>query len=96
MRIKASFWAMLRPQKSPAPAEPLEEIRQAMLAALERHSGTGQLNLEAEIGFATDLAALWYVRPKLLQALSVKASQRTAERELRSITALFVGHFTGG
>jgi hypothetical protein len=49
--------------------------------------------METEIGFASDLATLWYLRPKLLQALSQKAVERLAERELRNITALFAGHY---
>jgi hypothetical protein len=93
MRLRNSFWAMLRPEKAQSAEAPIEEIRQAMLQALERHCGAGQLNIESEIGFASDLATLWYLRPKLLQAISIKSVERLAERELRNITALFAGHY---
>jgi hypothetical protein len=95
MRLRNSFWAMLQPERSPAQVAPLEEIRQVMLDVIERHCGKDQLNIEAEIAFASDLAALWYLRPKLMQALSTTVAQKIAERELRNITALFVGHYSG-
>jgi hypothetical protein len=91
--MKNSFWAMLRPEKADVSQEPLEEIRQVMLAALERHCGKSQLNIESEIAFAMDLAGLWYLRPKLMQAISMASSEKIAARELRNITALFVGNY---
>ena len=95
MRLKNSFWAMLRPEKTYAPEELVEEIRQAMLATLEAHCGKGQLNMEAEIAFASDLGGLWYLRPKLLYVIALASSEKLANRELRNITVLFVGHFPG-
>jgi hypothetical protein len=84
---------MLRPDKSAVSDNVLEEIRGTMLSVLEAHCGGAQLNVESDIVHAADLAGLWYLRPSLLQAIATKLPDTLAARELRNITALFVGHY---
>lgn len=93
MRTKSSFWAALRRDKSPPTEMPvLEQIRAAMLAALARHCGAMQPQMEMELALAISIEALWQKRPRLLQAIASYASQAVAARELKGITDLFVGH----
>jgi hypothetical protein len=93
MRLRNSFWAMLGRDEPPVANDVLEKIRTAMLNSLENHSGPGQIRIETQIAFATELAELWDLRPGLLQVLSSISGEKIAERELKNITALFVGHF---
>jgi hypothetical protein len=93
MRLRSSFWAMLGRDVSPTSDKTLEEIRTAMLDTLGNHSGPGQLRIETEITLAIDLAELWHLRPRLLQAISTIAGDAVAERELRDITARFEGQY---
>jgi hypothetical protein len=64
-----------------------------MLNALAAHCDENLcLELEGALRFASDLEALWYLRPKLLDAIATAKDQRTAIIILRDITLLFKGH----
>jgi hypothetical protein len=93
MRKKNSFWGFL--SRSPdADAVQLERIRIEMLNALADHCDEDHcLALEGALRFASDLEALWYLRPDLLHAIASSRDQSTANLILRDITKLFKGHF---
>ena len=93
MRIRNSFWARLGRDETPVVNDVLEKIQKAMLTTLENHSGPGQIRIETQIAFATELAEVWDLRSGLLQVLSAISGEKIAERELQKITALFVGHY---
>jgi hypothetical protein len=94
MRTKSSFWGFLN-WSSDAGAVRLERIRVEMLNALADHCGDDNcLALEGALRFATDLEALWYLRPDLLHAIATSRDQSTANLILRDITMLFKGHFS--
>jgi hypothetical protein len=92
MRSKNSFLGLL--SRSPdAGAVQLERIRVEMLNALAAQCDENHcLSLEGALRFASDLEALWYLRPDLLHAIATSKNQSTANIILRDITLLFKGH----
>ena len=92
MRSKNSFWGFL--SRSPdAGAVQLERIRIEMLNAFAAHCDENHcLALEGALRFASDLEALWYLRPELLDAIATFKDQSTANLILRDISLLFKGH----
>jgi hypothetical protein len=94
MRTKNSFWGFLN-WSPDARAVRLERIRVEMLKALAAQcEDDNNLALEGAIRFASDLEALWYLRPDLLRAIATSRDQGTANLILRDITVLFKGHFS--
>lgn len=95
MRLRNSFWALLsRSATNPAADLVLERIRLAMLSALDQHCERDHTEVDRAIRRAKDITALWYARPDLMQAISSCREQSTAQRVLRDITAMFVGHIS--
>lgn len=47
--------------------------------------------VERRIVFASDLQALWYLRPELLMVVSAVAGERAAQAKIARISALFDG-----
>lgn len=95
MRLKNSFWALLGREVSEAPAVVAERIRKAMLFALDAHCGNQHHALDLRINVARDIAELWYLRPDLMQAISVSSGEVVARGVLTQITVLFEGHQPG-
>ena len=93
MRARISFWAQLGQDTFDCPVRVFGEVRNTMLGALSSHCGQAQPLLEMDIRAARDLAELWYLRPRLLQAISACDSADAAGSELHKITQLFNGHF---
>ena len=93
MRAKSSPFGFL--SRSPdAGAVRLEKIRAEMLNALATQCDDDDcLALEGALRFASDLEALWYLRPDLLHAIATSRDQSSANLILRDITMLFKGHF---
>jgi hypothetical protein len=69
----------------------LDSIRKAMLDALGEEGCLRYPDIERRILFAADSHALWYLRPKLMQALSSLQGEGGAYEKLRDITAQFAG-----
>ena len=92
MRTRASFWAMLGQDTFDGPDGVFRGIQDAMLATVT-HYCDQDLLLQRDIAHASDLSDLWYLRPRLLAAISNAHHSSTAEEELRMITNLFSGHF---
>jgi hypothetical protein len=92
MRIKKSFWGFLS-RTTDASTLQIERIRIAMLNALDAHCDNSHTQVDGAIRFASDLDALWYLRPDLMHAIACCRDQFTANKILRDITQLFKGHF---
>ena len=92
MRLKNSFWALLGREVAEAPAVVAERIRKAMLFSLDTHCGTQDPDIDVRIMRASGITELWYLRPDLMQVLSVCAGESVARDALAQITALFVGY----
>lgn len=75
-----------------APTVVTERIRKAMLFALDAHCGPSHKALDLKICLAQGIAELWYLRPDLMQMISVSTGEAVARDVLAQITALFEGH----
>ena len=92
MRLKNSFWALLgRSGVQPTPAV-MENIRTAMLDALDRECLEPHVDLDAKISNAQDVETLWYLRSDLLHAIASCRDEGVARTALLRISNLFVGH----
>ena len=92
MRSKKGFWGFLSGPADTSPIQ-LERIRIEMLGALAAHCDDDHsLAIEGALRFASDLEALWYLRPELLYAIASSRDQSTANMILRDITSMFKGH----
>lgn len=89
MRIKKSFWAFLGRELPQAPEVVAEHIRTAMLLALATHCGEPPRPLHFKIKLARGIHDLWYLRPDLMQTLSVSTGEAVARGVLTQITAAF-------
>jgi len=67
------------------------EIRHAMLALLQFHSGNRVQNVAQRIRFANDLEALWYLRQDVVTALSDFDGESAARRKIKEINVMFKG-----
>lgn len=92
MRLKNSFFAWMGREAYEAPAVVTERIRKAMLFALDSHCGPSHKALDLKICRAPGIAELWYLRPDLMQIISVSTGEVVARDVLAQITALFEGH----
>jgi hypothetical protein len=89
MRIKKSFWAFLGREQPEAPEVVAERVRKGMLLALTIHCGDQPHSLHVKVQIARGIYELWYLRPDLMQAISVSAGERVASNVLSQITTLF-------
>lgn len=92
MRHKNSFFAWIGRETCEAPGLVAERIRKAMLFALDSHCGPVHATLDLRICRAPGIAELWYLRPDLMQMISVSTGETCARDVLAQITALFEGH----
>jgi hypothetical protein len=93
-RLRNGFWALMGRRVSESPEAIIEQVRHAMLEALDAHCRTEQVQIDLAIRFASDLTELWHMRPDLMQAIASSRDEATAEQVLRRITDLFQGHFS--
>jgi hypothetical protein len=91
MRTKNSFWGFIN-RPSDTNVLQIERIRIAMLNALDVHCADAHSSLDSSIRFASDLEALWYLRPDLLSAIASCRDQGAATKVLQDISMLFRGH----
>jgi hypothetical protein len=92
MRIKKSFWAFLGHELPEPPEIVAERVRKGMLYALAAHCGPQPHPINLKVKIARGIYELWYLRPDLMQALSVSAGEVVARDVLTQITALFNDH----
>ena len=93
MRIRSSFWAQLGAETFESPGPIFQEVRDAMLQALQTHCGMQHGGLMSQIQNAHDLSELWELRPRMWLALSPAGG--AAEKELHRISDMFNGYFAG-
>lgn len=88
--ISRWLWAPAQKAAQTGTERTLQQVRAAMLAALERHGLTSQWRRLAErVTYASELEALWYLRQDLLTALMPACGEVRARQELQPINALF-------
>lgn len=92
MRQKSSFWTWIGREACEAPAVVTKRIRNAMLSAISTHCGPDHNTLTERIDLAQGISELWYLRPDLMQMISITTGEAVARAVLAEITALFEGH----
>ena len=92
MRIRNSILGFLTRTSKDADRV-LENIRFAMLDALDEHCDRPHSRVVNAIRAAKDIPTLWYVRPDLMQAISSCRDESVAHHVMHQITALFRGHY---
>jgi hypothetical protein len=95
MRLRNSFWALLGHNRDVAPDGLLEDVRCAMLSALDLFCGSGYLVLDDRICCASDLDALWYLRSDLMRAIGATHGEVLARGRIAEITKMFDGFQPG-
>lgn len=91
--FRSSFQALLNSsanQERPI-ASRQEDIRQAMIKALEHKDWSAHATLGDRIMFAEDLMDLWFLRSELMQVVSSRYGEMMAHRALREISDMFEG-----
>ena len=96
MRLRNSFWALLGRSRDVEPDGLVEEVRHAMLAALDLFCGSESLELDDRISYAVDLEALWYLRSGLMVAIAANHGEALARDRILEITKAFAGFHPGG
>lgn len=89
--LRNSFFGWIGHEVPAAPAERIEEVRKAMLQALEQSSDSTYVALERKLLFAKDIGELWYARPDLMNAVAAKLGESEARLVLARVTVLFKG-----
>jgi hypothetical protein len=86
-RVALRAWpaAAVLPQRT----RRLEEVRRAMLEALEGGGVGGHAALRRRVLFATEAQQLWYLRTELMAAVSAACGESRAREVLQSITPHF-------
>lgn len=92
-KLMNTLHALLHAQ---APASPratlrIDDIRQSMLDCMGQDARAKFPQIERRVRFATDLQALWFLRPELLMAISSTAGELAAQGEVERISAMFDG-----
>lgn len=69
----------------------LEDIREAMLDALEVAGTVVASKLELRVTYASDLQDLWYLRGDIMAALAAVEGEALAREKLNQISSMFTG-----
>ncbi|MDI1341645.1 hypothetical protein [Polaromonas sp.] len=81
----------LRARRLPSPVREatMEQVRQAMLAALDKSGDERFLGLKTRIRLAADAQRMWDLRSELMKSLANDQGEARAGEELRLITGMF-------
>lgn len=81
----------LRARRLPNPAREarMEQVREAMLAALDESGDDRFLGLKTRIRFAGDAQRMWDLRSELMKALGSAQGEARAGETLRLVTGMF-------
>ena len=72
--------------------ENIEQVRQAMLDAMEGAGPPDQhVELRIKINYAGTIQTLWYARCEIMHALSAARGEAYAQRQLETLSAQFIG-----
>jgi hypothetical protein len=80
-----------QPAASPSLGNKIEDIRQSMLNCIGKDASSKFPETERRVRFASNLEALWFLRPELLMAISSMAGELVAQGEVERISTLFDG-----
>ena len=92
MRQRNSSWGLLGLNVDVGKDKVVKTVRLAMLLAVEEHCGSQAHYLDQRINAASDLAALWSLRPNLVNEISDYRSEAFARDYAARITLLFNGY----
>ena len=87
--LRNSFFGWLAHQPAAEPSIRLEEVRKAMLEAIEQCADGSNSAIERKVLFAHDLDALWYLRTDLMSAIAECRGESAASACLADITRMF-------
>lgn len=92
--LRSSIHALFALAHSPAPPEEeqaigLEDIREAMLAAVGDIDEKQFRHVTRRIRYALDVLALWYLRGDLMAVLASRHGEAGAREKLEAITDMF-------
>lgn len=93
--LRDSLFGLLRHEAAQVPEQHVDNIRKAMLMALDQDASAVNSKLERSLLFAPDIDALWHARPALMSAVAAQRGEASARRTLADITAMFEGHIPG-
>ncbi|MDO9113288.1 MAG: hypothetical protein Q7U63_05775 [Polaromonas sp.] len=79
----------LRRLRSPVREARMDQVREAMLAALDKSGDDRFLGLKTRIRHAVDAQRMWDLRSELMKALASDQGEARAGEELRLITGMF-------
>ncbi|MCF8154602.1 MAG: hypothetical protein K9K35_01235 [Rhodoferax sp.] len=96
MGIRVSFWAALGREVADSHDVALERVRTAMLRVTDEFGGPEHGRLDMKISEAREIAALWHLRPDLMQLVAEVQGEEVARECMAEITALFKKHHLGG
>ena len=94
-RLRDSLFGLVRREALKAPPALIENIRSAMLLALDDADADQHLKLERTILLARDIDTLWYARPALMSAVATHLGENHATRCMVEITKLFEAYAPG-
>ena len=70
----------------------MQEIRQAMLNCIDStEGGPAGARVWAQVLYAADIQALWYIRPEVMTLMASLQGEAAAHARLASISAMFAG-----
>jgi len=69
----------------------IDDIRQAMLKCLDEECAGHFPQVERRILMATNVPALWFLRPELLMAVATRCGEQAAHQMVDEISSMFEG-----
>ena len=92
-KFMTSLQALIKvqPADSSRNAFRIEDIRQAMLDCMGEAACLQFPQVERRVKSASNLEALWYLRPELLMVISSVAGELAAQGQVEQISAMFDG-----
>ncbi len=69
----------------------MDDIRQAMLKCLDAECAGHFPQVERRIRMASNVPALWFLRPELLMAVATRCGEQAAHQMVDEISAMFEG-----
>ena len=94
-RLRDSLYGLLRREALKAPRVLIQNVRSAMLLALDDAGVDQHRKLERTILLAQDIDTLWYARPALKSAVATQFGEPHAARCMVEITRLFEAYAPG-
>ena len=91
-RFLSTMQEMLNPLRDPASGQAtyqIDDIRQAMLRCLDEDCLERFPHVERRILMASNVPALWFLRPELLMVLAARAGEQAAHETIDEISAMF-------